>query len=245
MTYADEEFMPVEGQEENPNYPKAFGITFTPRVGGIIFGLVGLLGATYLLVNSVQPAWQRYQELKASVESKEQQVQQKQKIQQEIREATARLEEAKQENQQVLSLFANDKTLDTLLLDLNSFVKDRRGSLTNFQPAPESEEVITDGSYGAALNGKLKHSVIDVQLQGSFDQVQSIIRSFERLQALLILKDFQAEVSEPQPLLLNRGKVVPGAKPTIEATFQLEVLSPADEEEAKAAAAVPAQKAKK
>jgi hypothetical protein len=38
------------------------------------------LGATYLLVNAVQPSWQRYQELEASVENKEQQIQQKQKI---------------------------------------------------------------------------------------------------------------------------------------------------------------------
>jgi type IV pilus assembly protein PilO len=239
MTYADEEFILADGQEETPDYPKAFGITFTPRVGGIVIGVLGLLGATYLLVNAVQPSWQRYQELEASVESKEQQIQQKQKIQQEIRETTAKLEQAKQENQQVLSLFANEKTLDTLLLDLNSFVKDRRGSLTNYEPAQEAESVVNDGSYGAAVNGKLKRKTIDVQLQGTFDQVQSIMRSFERLQALLIVKNFKAEVSEPQPLLLNQGRAVPGARPTIEATFTLDALSPVTEDEAQEAAAQP------
>ncbi len=247
MTYADEEFILADGQEETPDYPKAFGITFTPRVGGIVIGVLGLLGATYLLVNAVQPSWQRYQELEASVENKEQQIQQKQKIQQQIRETTAKLEQAKQENQQVLSLFANEKTLDTLLLDLNSFVKDRRGSLTNYEPAQEAEAVVNDGSYGAAVNGKLKRKTIDVQLQGTFDQVQSIMRSFERLQALLIVKNFKAEVSEPQPLLLNQGRAVPGARPTIEATFTLDALSPVTEDEAQEAAAQPAavQPAKK
>ena len=239
MTYADEEFIIADGQEETPEYPKAFGITFTPRVGGIVIGVLGLLGATYLLVNAVQPSWQRYQELQTSVESKEQQIQQKQKIQQQIRETTAKLEQAKQENQQVLSLFANEKTLDTLLLDLNSFVKDRRGSLTNYEPAQEAEAVVNDGSYGAAVNGKLKRKTIDVQLEGTFDQVQSIMRSFERLQALLIVRDFKAEVSEPQPLLLNQGRAVPGARPTIEATFTLDALSPVTEDEAQEAAAQP------
>ncbi|NEQ21130.1 MAG: hypothetical protein F6K28_18275 [Microcoleus sp. SIO2G3] len=247
MTYADEEFILADGQEETPDYPKAFGITFTPRVGGIVIGVLGLLGATYLLVNAVQPSWQRYQELQTSVENKEQQIQQKQKIQQQIRETTAKLEQAKQENQQVLSLFANEKTLDTLLLDLNSFVKDRRGSLTNYEPDQEAESVVNDGSYGSAVNGKLKRKTIDVQIQGTFDQVQSIMRSFERLQALLIVKNFKAEVSEPQPLLLNGGKVVPGARPTIEATFTLDALSPVSEDEAQQAAAQPtaAQPAKK
>jgi hypothetical protein len=42
MTYADEEFMTAEGQEETPNYPTAFGITFTPTIGGIIIGVIGL-----------------------------------------------------------------------------------------------------------------------------------------------------------------------------------------------------------
>jgi len=247
MTYADEEFIIADGQEETPEYPKAFGITFTPRVGGIVIGVLGLLGATYLLVNAVQPSWQRYQELQTSVESKEQQIQQKQKIQQQIRETTAKLEQAKQENQQVLSLFANEKTLDTLLLDLNSFVKDRRGSLTNYAPAQEAEAVVNDGSYGAAVNGKLKRKTIDVQLEGTFDQVQSIMRSFERLQALLIVRDFKAEVSEPQPLLLNQGRAVPGARPTIEATFTLDALSPVTEDETQEAAAQPtaAQPAKR
>ncbi len=64
MTYADQDFLPVEGQEEAPNYPTAFGITFTPRVSGIVFGLLGLAAAAYLLVNVVQPAWQQNQDLR-------------------------------------------------------------------------------------------------------------------------------------------------------------------------------------
>jgi len=63
MTYADQDFIP-EGQEENPNYPTAFGITFTPQVGGILFGVLGLLGSLYLFLNVVQPAWENYQKLR-------------------------------------------------------------------------------------------------------------------------------------------------------------------------------------
>lgn len=248
MTYADQDFIPVEGQEETPNYPTAFGITFTPKVSGLVFGVLGLLGATYLLLNLVQPAWQRYQELDAAVKQKQGQLDNQEQIQRTIQAKEKELQNAKVKNRQVLSLFANQKSLNTLLIDLNSFVKDRKGTLLRFEPTgQQSEQVVTDGSLGAAVNGKLKRTSRNVELEGSFDQVQSIMRSFERLQSLLIVKDLKAEVSEPQSLKLDRGRVVLGDKPTIKTTFRLDALSPVSEEQteekakAPAAAARPAQ----
>jgi type IV pilus assembly protein PilO len=259
MTYADEIGIPGEGQEDTPSYPTAFGITFTPRIGGAICGVLGLLGATYLLLNVVQPAWQQYQDLNTSVEDKKAQLQQQQQIQKQIKDTEAKLAQAKQQNKQVLSLFANEKTLNTLLLNLNSFVKDRKGTLVRFEPAqePEANAVVNDGSLGPQVNGKLKRKVVNVELEGSFDQVQSILRSFERLQSLLLVKDFKTELKDDQGFLINPqnnkvtpaifkredNKVVPGGKPTIKSTFKLEALSPVTEEQeaAKNAAAKPAQ----
>lgn len=244
MTYADQDFIP-EGQEENPNYPTAFGITFTPQVGGILFGVLGLLGSLYLFLNVVQPAWENYQKLEEEVKNKQAQVEQQKEIKIKIEQTKAKLEQAKQKNKQVLSLFANDKTIDTLLLDLNSFVKSRNGRLTSFQPqsGQDSETIVNDSSLGPAVNGKLKRKIYNVEIEGSFDQVQSILRSFERLQALLLVKDFKADLSEPQALLVDKGKVVPviinknktvvpGGKPTIKAAFKLVALMPVTEEDA-------------
>ncbi len=256
MTYADQDFIP-DGQEENPNYPTAFGITFTPRVGGIVFAALGLLGSVYLFLNVVKPAWENYQKLEEEVKNKQTQVEQQKAIKLKIDQSKEKLEQAKQKNKQVLSLFANDNTLDTLLLDLNSFVKSRNGKLTNFQPQPgqENEVIVNDSSLGAAVNGKLKRKIYNVEMEGSFDQIQSILRSFERLQALLLVKDFKAEVSEPQALLVDKGKVVPvivnknktvvpGGKPTIKATFKLVTLMPVTGADAKDAAPQPGKKAK-
>lgn len=262
MTYADDEFIAVEGQDENPSYPTAFGITFTPRVSGIIVGVLGLLGATYLLINVVQPAWQKYQDLDQDVKSKQAQVQKQQQIQQEIAQKKVELERAKQKNKQVLSLFANEKTQDTLLLDLNTFVKARNGTLTSFQPVvttqpQEASGIVADNSLGPLVNGKLKRKTVNVQFEGSFDQVQSILRGFERLQSLLIVREFRSEVSTPQAVLVDSGgraipvvvnqnrQVIPNAKPTLKTTFKLDVLSPVTAEEATAAAPQPAKQPKK
>ncbi|HEY9796983.1 MAG TPA: hypothetical protein V6D30_15175 [Leptolyngbyaceae cyanobacterium] len=258
MTYADEEFIPAEGQEESANYPRAFGITFTPRILGVIIALAGLGLATYLMLNFVLPQWEQHQKLQGEIATAKGQIKGKEKIKKEIEQTKVELDQAKQQNKQVLNLFANDKTLETLLLDLNSSVKSRNGTLLNFTPDKEGEVVVNDGSLGSEVNGKLKRTRINLELEGSFDEVQSILRSFERLQSLLLVKDFRADISEPQALkVIGNGRVVPliidknkrefiGAKPTIETKFTLEALSPVTEEDTNKATtdAKPAKKAK-
>lgn len=250
MTYADQEFIPMEGQEEAPTYPTAFGITFTPKVSGVVVAVLGLAGAVYLALNVLQPTWEQYQTLNVERDTKRDQIQEPEEIQRQIQQKKVELAQARQQNRRVLSLFATEQAMNTLLLDLNNFVREREGTLVSFQPvSPPQQEtnVVTDGSLGAAVDGKLKRNSINVELEGSFDQIQSILRSFERLQTLLIVKDFNAEVSRPQALLIDdRGNVqpglvdgdqlIPGAKPTLKATFRLDALMPLSEEEAQAAA---------
>ncbi|HEY9829884.1 MAG TPA: hypothetical protein V6D26_04850 [Stenomitos sp.] len=254
MTYADEEFLP-EGQVETPNYPTAFGITFTPKVGGIIFAVLGLLGAAYLFVNVVQPEWARNQTLQDEKAKIQDDIKRLGEIKQKIALKKQELEAAKVQNKQVLSLFANEKTLDTLLLNLNSSIKERKGALQTYSPGenpPTTDGVINDSSLGAEVNGKLQRKTINVELVGSFNQIQSIMRSFERLQTLLVVKDFKLETSDDPIIVVldSSGKSVPGvrkkdkpgqegvvanANPNLKATFKLEVLMPVKQEEPNAA----------
>lgn len=257
MTYADQDFLPVEGQEETPNYPSAFGITFTPRVSGIVIGLLGLVGAVYLLVNVVQPAWQQNQELRQQKEQKQAQLVDKEAIRKQIQQKQQELVQAKQKNQQVLSLFSDEKSLDTLLLDLNSVVKSSNGTITSFTPEQGAGQVINDGSLGSQVNGKLKRKSFSVQMEGSFNEVLSIVRRFELLQSLLIFRDFKTELLDQQGVVIDpqsgksvpavfkseKQKVVPGGIPDLKASFKLEALVPVTEQETKPAAPVakPAQ----
>lgn len=258
MTYADEEFIPAEGQEETASYPRAFGITFTPRILGVIIALAGLGLATYLLLNLVLPQWERYQKLQGDIDTANGQIKGKEQIKKDIETARAKLEQAKQQNKQVLNLFANEEALDTLLLDLNNSVEARNGTLISFKPVLDSKEKPNESSLNPQVKDKLTVKRTALEFEGSFDEVQSILRSFERLQSLLIVKDFRADISAPQSLkVMGNGKVVPliidknkrefiGAKPTIKTTFILEALSPVSQEETKKATtdAKPATKAK-
>ncbi|MEQ9548760.1 MAG: hypothetical protein RIM23_03950 [Coleofasciculus sp. G3-WIS-01] len=253
MTYADPDFIPVEEQEESPSYPTAFGITFTPKVSGIIFAVLGILGAAYLAMNVVQPVFEEYNTLKTQRQEKESQRQDPQEIQQQIQQKQLELAQAKQQNQKVLSLFANEQSIDTLLLDVNGFFKTIDGELTSYEPVEINEEesdIVTDGSLGAAVNGKLKRKSFNLEMEGSFNEIQSVLRSIERLQTLVVVKDLATEISTPQGLLVDdKGtvipivkkdeEIIPDAKPTLKTNYRLDVLMPLSEEQKQEAAAAP------
>lgn len=247
MTYT-EEFIPADLEQEiqeSPTYPTAFGITFTPMIGGAIMAVVGLIGAGYLFANTVLPTFQSNQELQAKLDETEAQIQQRQGSQQKINEAQQKLELAKRQKQEVLALFAKEKTLNTLLLDINGFINARQGSLQGFEPEKLDPiaSVIKDGSLGANLDNKVKRQGATVSLEGNFDQIQSILRSIERLEQLLLIRDFKAELdkSTQKVRVDSQGKIIPQAKPTtnITTTFKVNAIVPLTPEEAAAAALQP------
>ena len=252
------EYIPAREREfdEGPKDPTVFGIPLTPTVSGVAIALVGLAGAVYLVINLVQPAWQENQALKQSVEEKRSQLVNREETQRQIQEARTRLQAAQQLQADVLSLFASEESMDTLLLDLNERVQSvnagitdpsRRAVLSRFQAVigensqsaatPDAlisarPDVVSDSSLGPELNGKLERRVYNVELEGNFNQTQSIIRSIERLQPLLIVRNLRSELDEATQLIRvdEQGRVVPNGQPQtrITTSFQLIALLPVE-----------------
>lgn len=241
-----EDFITEDGDFEAaaPTYPTAFGVTFTPVVSGVLIAVLGLAATLYLILNVVLPAFQKYQELRTSRDQKQGLVAQKQAVLQQNEQLRIDLAQARQQKVEVLALFANERTLDTLLLDLNRVVESGNASpgrntgrarLKRFVPATTAGEIITDGSLGAAVNGKLKRQVVNVELEGTFEQTQAIIRNIERLQPLLLIKDYQSTLA--QATSNQQGARLAGNAGTITTSFQLQALIPASADEAAQAAA--------
>jgi type IV pilus assembly protein PilO len=242
-----EDFNFAEGGEfgESPTYPVVFGISFTPKIIGILVGVLGLGAALYIVLNMLMPAWDTYQQQQAKETELQGQVDQKKASIKKIDQVKAELEQAKVQQVQVLSLFSNEKTLDTLLLDLNRLVETSngqvtangiRGELKRFVPASQKPEPINDGSLGTLVNGKLKRSTINVQIVGTYEQTQSILRNIERLQPLLIVKEYQSNLerlpSDPSDPGVKRFGPAP-----LSTSFQLQALMPLNPAEVAAAAA--------
>ena len=218
-----------------PVYPSVFGITFSPLVSGACVAVVGAGVAGYLFSSYVQPQLAKNQELETNLSQTQEQIQIRKDNSKKIAAAEQSLDRANAQNQVVTSLFASDKKLDTLLLDLNKLVNIRQGELQKFSPdlpvpgvGSSGAAIVTDGSLGAALNYKIKRKVVAIELKGNFEQTQSILRTIERLDQLLIIKDFQADV-DPKDLKIlvdAQGKLLPPPEAVIKTSFKIQALIP-------------------
>lgn len=232
MTFSGE--YSAEPQVEEKAYPTLFGLTLTPAVSGILIAVVGLGGAIYFGMKILAPAYARQQELKASVEQKETDLTQKQETVRKINEIKASVDRAKALNTDVRSLFSTQRTLDTLLLDLNRLIVQSDAQLVTFTPDFAASGPISDGSLGPELNSKLKRQVTTVVFDGSFSETLAILRNMERLQTLLVIKDFSATLKDA---VAGQAAVL-GSQPQdqVRSSFKLHAYVPLTPEEAAAAA---------
>jgi type IV pilus assembly protein PilO len=196
-------------------------------------------------MNMVMPTWQTNQELQTKVQDLQTQIEQKQRFQDRINKAQADLDAANKQNRAVQSLFANERSLNTLLIDINRFVGAIQGKLNSFQPQQPLPQapVLADGSFGPGVNGKLKTYRIDMNVTTTFPQLLSLLRSIEQMQAMLIVKDVRTQISgeNPQKFVVDpQGKIIVVGQPKLQTNFQLEALMPLSSEEITSTAPPPA-----
>jgi cell fate (sporulation/competence/biofilm development) regulator YlbF (YheA/YmcA/DUF963 family) len=245
MTFT-EEYVPDEDRsfDEEENYPTAFGVTFTPKVSGIALALAGLLGAAFLAMNWVLPLNQEYQTLKADEQAKQDQIEQQKsgKMDERFQKIELQLKQKEALKTQVLALFANERSLSTILLDVNQFFKNRNVELKSFEPVKEGIKIIEDGSLGTAVDKKLKRQSYNVEMIGAFEPTQAVIRDLERLQPLVIVRDLKTSQGEKEgdnkitALILvdtatKTSKVIPKANQKVTTKMRLDVVMPLTPEE--------------
>jgi type IV pilus assembly protein PilO len=250
------DFIPVDDAGElnsEPTYPVAFGIEMTPKVLGIIAAIAGIALAAYLFSKFVQPERQRNQEIRQDIATKQQQLATQEQQLEEIAQIRQDLNSALQQRRNIYSLFANEESMDTLLLDINQRIKNSNASLNSLRNqirargippilveaqlskfTPQGEAVVEDGSLGEGVNGKLKRQSYNLEFSGDFAQTQSILTNIERLEPLLLLKGFRVSSGEPitETVIGPNGQVVGRPKPVLTTTFQVDALIPTGDPEA-------------
>jgi type IV pilus assembly protein PilO len=273
MTFNDD-FIPVEElDDEGPSYPTAFGIEFTPKVLGITLGVLGVLGAGFLLWRFVLPLQADISELQTRVDEKEATLANQEASLREIEEVQAELDRVLAQREGIYSLLGDPTSLDTLLLDTNQQIEKSNASiagaiagdlsaaqaatltsigLSQNQVARVIQEFANDpvaqrqaftselfgfnpvglptpvgDEFGPELNGKLERQVVEVDFRGLFSQTQNILLNLERLEPLLIIRDFNQQFAgvpagvEASEEDFNRLGIRP-----LETSFTMEVLVP-------------------
>jgi type IV pilus assembly protein PilO len=194
--------------DASSSYPVVFGVTFTPTVIGGLIGGFGLLGAIFVGLNMVSPELEKFNGLKTKRDELQGQVDQKTAQAKKADEVRADLAKTKEQQVQVLGLFANEKSLETLLIDTSRQVESSntsvlgsnavRAKLKKFVPAGDKPEIIADSSLGEKVNNKLKRQLIKVEIEGNFEQTRLIMRNIERLQPLLLVQNYDSKLVAPE-----------------------------------------------
>ena len=245
MTFVEEFNTQGEEFDSGGGYPTAFGITFTPKITGICLGVLGLVGAGYVMSSFFLPAWDEYQKLKADETTKQEEVNQKKsgQLDKKLIDAEFRFKQAESRKAQVLALFANPNDLKTFLLDINKFFVARNVNLESFLPQGDAV-LVADDSLGATAKNKLKRQSFQVAFSGAFGDTHNLIRDLERLQPLILIKNLKTDLTKPDFDLTvvkdkDKTKVVAGKNDGLKTSLTLDVLIALTPEEIAALAPPP------
>ena len=242
MTFADDFASEEQGFAED--YPSAFGITFTPMVMGITIAVAGIALAVYGFINYVKPAQEKYQQ--ASTKKQELQGQLNQiksgDLQLKLAQLQADLAQEKILKSRVLSMFTSENDLETLLLDLNSFIASNEGALTQYQP-DSNISTVDDASLGTGVEGKLKRKGISLTIEGTFNETKQILQDIERLQPLLMVQSISSTVTEAPTAILtsSRSEIVPQQQAELKTQIKLDAILPLSQAELERAKETDAQ----
>ena len=232
MTFADD--FATEEQSLAEDYPSAFGITFTPQVTGVVIAVAGIALAVYSFINFVQPAQKKYQEAVTRQEELKGQLNKIKTgdLQLKLAQLESDLAAKKVLKSRVLSMFTNENDLETLLLDLNSFITSNQGVLTQYQP-DSNITTIDDASLGTEVQDKLKRQGISLTIEGTFNETKQILQDLERLQPLLMVQSISSSVEEQPTAILtsSRGEIVPQKQAQLKTQIKLDAILPLSQAE--------------
>jgi type IV pilus assembly protein PilO/type IV pilus assembly protein PilQ len=178
----------------------------------------------------VMPVQESNQQLKTDKEAKEAQLQQAKKgaDNSKINELTNSISQEKVIKNEILSMFANEKTFDTLLIDVNSLITYSKTKLKSYQPQIVEAILINDNSLGASVNNKLQRQAVNLEIEGSFAESMRLIRDLERFQPLLLMKDMSIEAigSRASNISLSASEILSKPKTELKIRFRLDAISP-------------------
>ena len=82
--------------------------------------------------------------------------------------------------------------------------------------------------FRSAVNGKVKRKSFELEMKGTFRQIKLMMNSIERLQPLLIVRNFQTEISKEQVVKYRtQGNTIASTNPPrLNTTFQVDAILP-------------------
>lgn len=264
-----EQFMAMEAARAEeappPGSYKIGSFVLTPQIQGILIAVLGLGLAGFAAFKMLLPAMEEQTNLKTQIAAKEAEIANQQSKIRQMDEAKANLATTQEQKENVLALFAQGATLETLLLDINQIVKQSGGNLESFKPLESSpnEWIFTEGTAparGAAapppadsaaapppttpslmLSQAVEGKTMELEMAGNYQQTLDTLRRLERLQQMVVFGEFTSTLGEgSQRIFVDPdGKITEQAPANLETNFNLIAVMPLPPEQLKNLAAPP------
>ncbi|MCL2923417.1 MAG: pilus assembly protein PilO [Trichodesmium sp. MAG_R04] len=226
MVTANEWNLEPTGQEEEGL--KFLGVSLKdPRFIGGVIGILGLGISGLLGYSQLKPTIENNAKLQKEIEIAKVKILEQKKQIEEQPNVEAENKRAKKQREDVTSLFASEKTIKTLLYDINKLIEQINGGITDeeqqakiteFQPVEpkNGNHIVNDNSLGPLVNGKLKRREFKVKFEGSYPQTRAFMIAIERMQMLLVVKNLRTKLEQGNKVIeveWRQNKFVPVSKP--------------------------------
>ncbi|MGB3513636.1 MAG: pilus assembly protein PilO [Microcoleaceae cyanobacterium] len=248
MVAANEWNPELEEQEEEGGGPRIFGVSVKdPRFMGAVIGIVGLGTAGFLAYSQLKPTIEKSASLRTEIETATAKIKEQKKQIKERPKAEAEMVKAERQREDVTSLFASERTMKTLLYDMNKLIaqinsgitdEDNQAKMTKFEPveSKDGNYVVNDSSLGPLVNGKLKRREFKVEFEGSYPQTRAFMIALERMQPLLVVKNLRTQLEQGNQVIeveWRQNRFVPVSKPEsrLKTSFDMHALLALSEQE--------------
>ncbi len=218
-----------------------------PKIIGIGMGVLGAGLAGWVVYSLVMPAIEKGKTLNADLDAAIDKIAEQERQIEQRPEAEAALEKSQQNRDDVTRLFASDRTMETLLYDINKLVdtinsgitdEEKMAKMTRFNPevAKDGNYIVNDGSLGPLVNGKLKRREFRVEFEGTYPQTRAFAIALERMQPLLVVKNLRTQLQQQGQTLQvewKQGKFIPieVSESRLRTSFDLHALLALSEQE--------------
>jgi type IV pilus assembly protein PilO len=262
-----EQFMamdPAQAEEAPPPGSYKIGsFVLTPQIQGVLIAVLGLGIAGFAAFKMLMPAMEEQANLKTEIAAKEAEIATQQSKISQMDEAKANLATTQQQKENVLALFAQGATLETLLLDINQIVGQSGGNLESFKPfldsspndwifkegtaqgaaaaAPPPGDAAAPTTPSLALSQAVEGKTMELEMAGSYQQTLDTLRRLERLQQMVVFGEFTSELGQgSQRIFVDPdGKITQQAPANLETVFNLIAVMPLPPEQLENLAAPP------
>ncbi len=260
-----EQFMAMEAARAEeappPGSYKIGSFVLTPQIQGILIAVLGLGLAGFAAFKMLLPATEEQTSLKAQIAAKEAEIATQQSKISQMDEAKANLATTQEQKENVLALFAQGATLETLLLDINQIVRQSGGNLESFKPlesnpndwifkdgtaqgggsAPPADPAAAPATPSLTLSQAVEGKTMELEMAGSYQQTLDTLRRLERLQQMVVFGEFSSELGEgSQRIFVDPdGRITEQAPANLATNFNLIAVMPLPPEQLENLAAPP------